>query len=190
MFVLISLRLTPVGKIVIEKIQGFNKVRGAVGALERRLSEMNMSEELDEGQEDVLPQIHLIEFRDVYYSYPSSQSEAIKSISCKLWSNSLVGVVGSSGAGKSTFLEMIPRLRNATHGEIYIDDKRINTYSLLRLRQQISYLPQQLNYFSCSVKEHISYGDPNYHEAAMERALVLSGDQNVRVPASRRRRRN
>jgi ABC-type multidrug transport system fused ATPase/permease subunit len=175
LFVLISLRLTPVGKIVIEKIQGFNKVRGAVGALERRLSEMNMSEELDEGQEDSLPRIHLIEFRDVHYSYPSSQFEAISSISCKLWSNSLVGVVGSSGAGKSTFLEMIPRLRNATHGEIYIDDKCINAYSLLRLRQQISFLPQQLNYYSCSVKEHISYGDPNYHEAAMERALVLSG---------------
>jgi subfamily B ATP-binding cassette protein MsbA len=175
LFALISLRLTPVGKIVIEKIQAFNKVRGAVDSLEGRLSKMEVSEELDDGQEDLPSSIHLVKFRNVHYSHPKSQKEAIKSISCELRSNSLVGVVGASGSGKSTFTEMIPRFRNATHGEIFFDDKRIETYTLSSLRRQISYLPQDLQYFSCSIEEHISYGVPEYHKAAMERALILSG---------------
>jgi len=118
-----------------------------------------------------------IEFKNVSFSYPGADEVALKNISLKIAPGSKVAIVGRTGSGKSTLVNLIPRLFDPTEGEICIDGVDLKNWNLTQLRDFIGYVPQETFLFSTSIKENIAFGVENASmemvEKAAESAQVL-----------------
>jgi ATP-binding cassette subfamily B protein/subfamily B ATP-binding cassette protein MsbA len=111
-----------------------------------------------------------LEFRNVHFTYPSITSSndggqpkpvtTLKNLNFEIQPGQVVAVVGHTGAGKSTIVQLIPRLYDPDAGQVFIDGRDIREYSLDSLRSQISMLHQQSILFSGSIVENIAYGRP------------------------------
>lgn len=106
-----------------------------------------------------------IEFNNVSFKYPGSDEYAIKNINMKIPAGSNVAIVGRTGAGKTTLVNLIPRLFDPAEGEILIDGVDIRQWKLKDLRKIIGYVPQETFLFSTTVKENIAFG---VEDASME----------------------
>jgi len=106
-----------------------------------------------------------IEFKDVSFSYPSRPDQLILDhLNFTVPENKTTAIVGPSGAGKSTIVSLIPRLYEISDGEILINDLNIQKYSLNKLRSTISFVPQNPQLFSSSLRDNITYGKPDASE--------------------------
>jgi len=118
-----------------------------------------------------------IEFRNVSFKYPGSDEYAIKNINLKIEAGQHVAFVGRTGAGKSSLIQLIPRLFDTTEGEILIDGVEISKWPLSVLRRDIGYVPQETFLFSTTIHENIGFGldDPTQEliEGAAKKAQVL-----------------
>ena len=103
-----------------------------------------------------VPEGFNIEFKDVSFRYPNSTVKALDNVSFKIESGKHVGLVGFNGAGKSTILKLLLRLYNVDHGEILINDKNINEYSLKSLRNSMGVYLQNMPNFAFSIRENFS----------------------------------
>ena len=174
-FAIVALRLTPVGKILVEKIQGLNRIRGSIELLDTRIAEMSQAEEDKNPTGAFVSNFHQIEMIGVRYVYPNTKKPALKEISCVLNAKSLVAIVGPSGGGKSTLIDLIPRLRIVTDGSLLVNGLPIANLQLGALRAAVSYLPQYPQIFSGSVANHVSYGKQNADLSEIKHALSLAG---------------
>lgn len=98
-----------------------------------------------------------IEFKNVTFIYPESGVVALKNISFKIKHGQKLGIIGKTGAGKSTIASLILRLYDINEGEILIDNKNIKDYDIHQLRNYIGYVPQDVFLFSDTIGENISF---------------------------------
>lgn len=115
-----------------------------------------------------------IEFRNVSFRYPGSTEFAVKNINLKIEAGSNIAIVGRTGAGKTTLVNLIPRLFDTTEGEILIDGKNIKQRNLRHLRKSIGYVPQETFLFSTTIKENISFGVDNASMEKIEKAAEIA----------------
>jgi len=115
-----------------------------------------------------------IEFRNVSFRYPGSVEYAVKNINLKIDAGSNAAIVGRTGAGKTTLVNLIPRLFDPTEGEILIDGKNIKDWNLRYLRRVIGYVPQETFLFSTSIKENIAFGIDNASMSEIEKAAEIA----------------
>lgn len=99
-----------------------------------------------------------VEFRDVCFQYPDAEASILDHISFSAKANETVAFIGSTGSGKSTLINLIPRFYDVTCGEILIDGVNISNMKLKDLRSLLGYVPQQGHLFNGSVRENVSYG--------------------------------
>ena len=111
-----------------------------------------------------------IEFKNVSFKYPDSQDYMLKNISFKAKQGETVAIVGSTGSGKTTLVNLIERFYDATDGEVIVDGINVKDYKQSALRNRIGYVPQKAVMFDASVLENVSYGD-NGREKADENAV-------------------
>lgn len=112
-----------------------------------------------------------IEFRDVSFRYfKNSHDEVLSDINLKIAAGSTVGIIGSTGSGKTTLVSLIPRLYEASSGEVLVDGVNVKDYSLYNLREGISMVLQKNTLFSGSVAENLRWGDINASEGEMQAA--------------------
>ena len=109
-----------------------------------------------------------VEFRNVSFTYPSSRADAISDISFKVKKGQTVAIIGGTGSGKTTVLNLILRLYEATKGEILVDGIPVKDYKLKDLRNRIGYVPQQNYLFSGTIAENIGYGENGRFKATIE----------------------
>ena len=110
-----------------------------------------------------------VEFRDVWFSYNDSSS-ALKGISLEVAPGQTVALVGKSGSGKSSLINLIPRFYLHNRGSILLDGIELAEYELRNLREQISLVTQQVVLFDGSIAENIAYGNPHYSQDAIRSA--------------------
>ncbi len=111
-----------------------------------------------------------IEFKNVSFAYPESKSDALTGLNFVINAGETVAFVGRTGAGKTSLVQLIPKLYDAGEGNIYIDDIDINNYNLEQLRDAIGYVPQETFLFSDTIEENIAFGAENAETTAIERA--------------------
>lgn len=151
-----------------------------------------------------------IEFKNVSFTYPDTGIQALKNLSFTVNPGESLGIIGTTGSGKSTVSNLISRLFDVRDGEIRIDDIPIQEYSLNNLRTQIGYVPQDVFLFSDTIENNIGFGlssvgDERIEQAAKdadvysnimefpegfktrvgERGITLSGGQKQRVSIAR-----
>ncbi len=112
-----------------------------------------------------------IEFRGVSFRYyKNSEENVLDNISLSIPAGSTVGIIGSTGCGKSTLIAMIPRLYDADEGDILIDGVSVRDYSLKNLREGVGVVLQKNTLFSGSIAENLRWGDPNASDKEMAEA--------------------
>jgi len=134
-----------------------------------------------DGQEGLDQQVvGEIEFEKVSFTYPGAGEPAIRDVSFKIPAGHTAAFVGRTGSGKTTLVNLIPRLFDATKGTIKVDGKDVRKWSSSALRRGIGYVPQETFLFSTTIKENIAFGvedaDMKQIEQAAENANVL---QNI-----------
>lgn len=115
-----------------------------------------------------------VEFKNVSFKYPDADEYVLKNISFKAKKGDTLALIGSTGSGKSTIVNLIMRFYDATEGEILIDGKNIKEYKLETLYKKIGYVPQRAVMFNGSVKYNISYGDKKVSEKDMKNAARVA----------------
>ena len=126
--------------------------------------------------DDELVFVKSIVLSDVIYNYPNTSRPALKNISMKIPARSTVGIVGSTGSGKTTLIDLILGLLEAQEGQLEIDGKRINRSNLGSWQRMIGYVPQQIYLSDDTIASNIAFGlDPNDIDlAAVERAAKIA----------------
>jgi subfamily B ATP-binding cassette protein MsbA len=102
-----------------------------------------------------------IEFKDVVFKYKNNDTTVLNSINLKIIGGKMNALVGHSGAGKTTILNLIPRFFNSTKGDVLIDDQSIYGLKLYSLRKNISLVSQDTTLFDDTVKNNIAYANPD-----------------------------
>lgn len=102
-----------------------------------------------------------IEFKNVSFKYPDSDDYVLKNISFSVNKGETVAFIGSTGSGKSTLINLVPRFYDATEGEVLVDGINVKEYDLNSLYKKLGYVPQKSFLFSGTVEENIKYGDEN-----------------------------
>ena len=109
-----------------------------------------------------------VEFKNVSFKYPDSQEYTIKNISFKANKGETVAIIGSTGAGKSTLINLIPRFFDTTEGEILVDGINVKEYTQEFLHNKIGYVPQKAVMFSDTVINNVDYGENGKKEKTEE----------------------
>ena len=116
-----------------------------------------------------------IEYKNVSFSYVSDkEKECLKDINIKIKSGSTVGIIGETGAGKSTLVNLIPRLYDVTNGELLVGEKNVKEYDKESLRNAVSCVLQKNVLFSGTIKENIKWGDENATDEDVKRVCKLA----------------
>ena len=141
----------------------------------RRVNEVLTTEiTITDGDLDEISPNSTIEFRHVRYEYPGSEKETLKDISFSLRPGKTTAIIGGTGSGKSTILNLIPRLQDPTSGEILIDGKNIKDFKLKTLRDKISFTPQKAILFQGTVRSNIQTGKNDATDDEIRSALSLA----------------
>ena len=115
-----------------------------------------------------------IEFKNVNFQYSVGERKILDSVNIKIPGKKMTALVGQSGAGKSTILNLIPRFYNVDDGEIKIDDQSVNNYSLFSLRKNISLVSQDTTLFDDTIKNNIAYANLDASQKDIEDAAKFS----------------
>lgn len=128
----------------------------------------------------VRTEVGTVEFKNVSFRYPGSEEAVIKDISFKANKGETVAFIGSTGSGKSTLINLVPRFFDVTEGQILIDGADVRNIKQKTLRRIIGYVPQKGVLFTGTVKENISFGNPELSdEEIKEVAKVAEADEFV-----------
>ena len=109
-----------------------------------------------------------VEFKNVCFKYPDADEYLLQNISFKANKGDTVAFIGSTGSGKSTLINLVPRFYDATEGEVLVDGVNVKDYSLEYLHNKLGYVPQKAVMFNGTVTSNIEYGDNGKQKPTME----------------------
>lgn len=115
-----------------------------------------------------------IEFRDVSFRYPDADGDTIHHISFTAHHGQTVALIGATGCGKSSIINLIPRLYDATSGQVLVDGVDVRNYTQDALRSKIGFVPQKAFLFSGTVSSNVGYGEDNASGAAIRKAVAVA----------------
>lgn len=116
-----------------------------------------------------------LEFKDVTFAYPGhSESPVIRNVSFTAKPGETVAFIGSTGSGKSTLIQLIPRFYDVTEGQVLVDGQDVRNYRLKDLREKIGYIPQKAQLFTGTIADNLRYGKKDATQEEMEEAAEIA----------------
>lgn len=115
-----------------------------------------------------------VEFKDVSFSYSSSDGESLLDISFEVERGETIGIIGSTGSGKSTLVNLIPRFYDVTKGEVLIDGVNLKDYTFSQLKKKISIVPQKAVLFKGTIRENMKWGRKDATDEEIYSALDIA----------------
>ena len=126
-----------------------------------------------------------VEFKDVSLRYGSSETDSLSEITFSAKKGETIGIIGGTGSGKSSIVNMIPRFYDAFSGEVLVDGKNVKDYSIKALRGKIGVVPQKAVLFNGTIRENLLWGNENASDEDIYEALKIS--QAIDVVEGRRK---
>lgn len=168
----ISAALVSLANLIIAFIKAFNCANRINEVFETKPSvvETNKNEIIIDVNKDV-PKI---EFKNVSFSYSNSSKTAVKNLSFKAYAGDTIGIIGGTGSGKSSVINLIPRFYDATSGKILIDGIDVKDYSFAQLRGKIGIVPQKAVLFKGTLKENLLWRKKDASIEEIQKALKVS----------------
>lgn len=115
-----------------------------------------------------------VEFKNVSFKYPDAEEYVLKDISFKVNKGETIAFIGSTGSGKSTLINLIPRFFDATEGEVLVDGEDVKQYKIKELNKKLGYVPQKGYLFSGTIKSNLLYGNKNATDEELDLCLKIS----------------
>lgn len=115
-----------------------------------------------------------IEFRDVSFSYPTSEQNVLKHINLKINSGETVAIMGATGCGKTSLVNLIARFYEVSAGTVLVDGVDVKEYKQKALREKIAFALQKAELFSAPIRENISWGNPKAKDVAIRTAATIA----------------
>ena len=134
--------------------------RASVSA-KRILEVLETDEKIKDGDITEGKETGTVEFKNVSFKYPDAEEYMLENISFKANKGETIAFIGSTGSGKSTLINLVPRFYDATEGEVLVDGINVKDYKIESLNNIIGYIPQKAVMFSGTVSENVSYGEKN-----------------------------
>jgi len=141
----------------------------------RRINEI-LDEEvvIKDGTVTKSPNLGTIEFRDVSFSYPDAEESVLENISFKVEKGETVAFIGSTGSGKSTLINLIPRFYDVTKGQVLVDGIDVKAYNIEHLHDKIGYVPQKANLFSGDITSNLKLSNKDITDDKIEECLNVA----------------
>ena len=153
------------------------EIQRGIAAAETLFEVMDEPDEKDEGDYQVSRSVGRLEFKNVSFKYAGAIDAAIRNISITVEPGQTVALVGASGGGKSTLVNLIPRFYEYNKGQILLDGEEIKNYNLVNLREQIALVTQHVTLFNDTVARNIAYG--SLETASREEIIQAANDANA-----------
>ncbi len=117
-----------------------------------------------------------VEFRNVSFSYPDSPENELENVTFKVNKGETLAIIGATGSGKSTLINLIPRLYDATEGEVLVDGVNVRDYKLSALYDKLGFMTQRATLFSGSIEDNVFFGESSFekNEQSLQKALDVS----------------
>jgi ATP-binding cassette, subfamily B, bacterial len=166
-----GLLIDPVGHIT----NNYNLFKEAEASVDRVFELLAIKPAVEEKPNaDILPTVSgKVEYRRVSFAYKPNEP-VLSNISLIAFPGEAVALVGASGSGKTTFVNLLPRFYDPQHGDIYIDGVNIRDVTLNSLRRQIGIVPQETTMFSGTIAENIAFGQESFDMQAVENAAKIA----------------
>ena len=116
----------------------------------------------------------IVEYKNVSFKYPEAEEYMLKNVSFKAEAGKVTAIIGSTGSGKTTLVNLLPRFYDVTDGEICIDGISINAVKQNELRDLIGYAPQKASLFSGTIESNIKVGDENASKEQIDEAISIA----------------
>lgn len=116
----------------------------------------------------------VLEFRNVSFTYPDAKTPVISDINFKTTPGSITAIIGSTGSGKSSVINLIPRFYDATSGEVYVDGVNVKDYPEKMLRDKLGFVPQTAVLFKGTIKDNIRFGKDDATDDEINKALSVA----------------
>jgi ATP-binding cassette subfamily B protein len=193
-----------IGEIAIKTVRQYGEMKNSLQALDSKV------EHIRSGDRDIQVESGAIAFENISFAYPNSTGGVLENFNLIIQPGQKVGLVGRSGAGKSTVVKLLLRSYNPTHGKIFVDGQDVTKNTLRSLRNSISFVPQDTALFNRTLFENILYARPDAHAEEVigaskkahahefissyphkydtlvgERGVKLSGGQRQRIALAR-----
>lgn len=114
-------------------------------------------------------EVGTVEFKNVSFKYPDADDYLLKNISFKANKGEVVAFIGSTGSGKSSLINLVPRFYDATDGEVLVDGVNVKDYTQEALHNKIGYVPQKAVMFTGTVAQNVAYGDNGHSKPTLEK---------------------
>lgn len=127
-----------------------------------------------ENPEEITDHTGFVEFKDVSFAYPDADEEVLSNISFTAKPGTTTAIIGSTGSGKSTLINLIPRFFDVTKGEILVDGKDVRKVDIHDLRDCIGYVPQKGNLFSGTIRSNVLFGHDESDDKTLKEACEVA----------------
>ncbi len=156
----------------LQHLAGLNATFASISVAAKSIFDtMDEAVEDDKGTVELKDVKGAIEFKDVHLTYPGTTREAIKGVTLSVRPGEHVALVGLSGSGKSSMVNLVPRFWSVTSGAVTVDGVNVEDCTLTSLRNHIAVVSQNVILFDTTIRENIAYGMPEVSEAAIEKAV-------------------
>jgi len=176
LFMLILLRLLPISKEVLRSRQTFLATSGSMAVVLQGLKDMDEVKERSGGRLPFKGLRRGIRFESVTFSYPGQEGRALEAVDFLIPAGKMTALVGPSGAGKTTLVDLLVGLRSPQQGRLLVDEIPINAYDLASIRRGIAFVSQDVFVFNDTVRNNVAFARPEASEqeiqAAMDQAMV------------------
>lgn len=164
--------LVSLATIIISLIKAFNCAKRLNEVFDTKPSITDLKKDYVETKDD--EKTPKLEFKNVSFAYSNSSKNIVKNLSFKAYENQTIGIIGGTGSGKSSVINLIPRFFDTTSGGVFVDGINVKDYPISQLRQKIGIVPQKAVLFKGSIKENLRWRKPDATIQEMQKALIIS----------------
>jgi len=174
LYLIIVIRLLPIIRNLVNQKQSMNRSKGPIESMDLVLRDMEDSvkefQKYSTNLSKNIAELHKIQLKGISFTYKNKIKPALNDVNLIFNKSTLSAIVGPSGGGKSTLIDLISGYRKKTDGSLYVNGKDNNTLLL-----DVSFVPQEPQIFDGTIRSHILYGLVNYSDSVLVKAAKLSG---------------